>query len=139
MSNWSDKEQLPILKTVGGVIRTIRVPFRQPPARHFYNFNNRIYPFENPIKNVPFDQIFFQGLIKITVLLKYVNNDQLKWSLKKCLFQKLHDESTTLHSHIKVLFEKKLYNMSSKWNIHHRELIYNKIHSNFCKFIKSDS
>lgn len=36
------------LKTVGGVIRTLLAAVH-PPARHFYHFNDRIFPKENLI------------------------------------------------------------------------------------------
>lgn len=36
------------MKTVGGVIRSIGVPYgSRPPARHSHHFDNRIYPLEN--------------------------------------------------------------------------------------------
>lgn len=35
-----------------GVIHTIRVPLWQPPARHFHYFNNRVFPLQNPVKNI---------------------------------------------------------------------------------------
>lgn len=54
MSNFSAKEQLSILKTVGEVIRTIRVPFWKPLARPSIS-ENRIFSLENPVKkhNMP--------------------------------------------------------------------------------------
>lgn len=39
MYNRSAKQQLPIMITAGGFIRTIGVPFLQPPARHFHHIN----------------------------------------------------------------------------------------------------
>lgn len=44
MYNLSIKQQFPNLKTQRVVIRTIGVPFWQPPTGHFHNFNNRINP-----------------------------------------------------------------------------------------------
>lgn len=41
----SAKQQLPIMETVGEVIRTIGVPVWQPPAGHFHLLNNRIFSF----------------------------------------------------------------------------------------------
>lgn len=51
MYNWSVKQKLHILKTIWGIsfINTIVVPYWQPPARHFYHFNNRIFRLKSPV------------------------------------------------------------------------------------------
>lgn len=55
MYNWSVKQKLHILKTIWGLsfINTIVVPYWQPPARHFYHFNNRIFRLKSPVKKDP--------------------------------------------------------------------------------------
>lgn len=50
MYNQYAKQQLPVLKTEGEVIRSKGVPIWQPPACHFHHFKNQIFPLENLVK-----------------------------------------------------------------------------------------
>lgn len=62
MYNWYANQNLPILKTVRGVICTIGLPFWQPlaclPSHYFHHFNNPIFPTENLVeKKSPIEEI----------------------------------------------------------------------------------
>lgn len=96
MCNISAKEQLPIVKTVGGVNLTTRVPFWQQSARYFHHFINRIFQLEKPVKN---ESKMVDTLLWIQVAESLHNYIYLEWN---DFFKSAYIYCNKFRVHIKV-------------------------------------